>query len=348
MTTLPSGSWSNSSSGSQYTGTFGSTPTLTALLSPGSGDPLLNAITCYNPGDSFGNNSGSFQFATIGTTTSGQIPGGSWSNNAYNPIWCPVSQLVVPCSTFPYIRDISGNFQSVSNSQLVYLCATLGGNSSYPQTTIALQNYSLSNKDSLFEFSGNATGENITRLQSSIQESANAPAGSWMSSSAGYSVANYYGNYLLIANLNTGSGSNTRVACTTFSPGDVLSNVNGYFQYSSMSNNTQYNLPQGSWINSAYDVMWAPASQFLQSGFVVPTGISGTISSSSCYSSYVSCYLNDGAATATTFFGSVPQDLSNSQGLLSVSSSKSNSNSNFWLNVLKGAEDADDLAELAE
>ena len=62
----------------------------------------------------------------------------------------------------------------------------------------------------------------------------------------------------------------------------------------------------------------------------------------------MSCYLNDGAATATTFFGSVPQDLSNSQGLLSVSSSKSNSNSNFWLNVLKGAEDADDLAELAE
>ena len=356
MTTLPSGSWSNSSSGPQYIATlstFGSTPTLTALLSPGSGDPLLNAITCYNPGDSFSNNSGSFQFSTIGTTTSGQIPGGSWSNSAYNPIWCPVSQLVVPCSTFPYIRDISGNFQSVSNSQLVYLCATLGGNSSYPQTTIALQNYSLGNNKSLFELSGNATaGENITTLQSL---SIAWPGGSWENSSVGSWVVNYYGNYLLIANLKTGSGSNTRVACTTFSPGDELSNVNGYFQYSSMSNNTQYNLPQGSWISSAYDVMWAPASQFLQSGFVVPTGISGTISSSCCYSSYVSCYLDNGATTATTFFGSVPQDLSNSNGLLSVSSS--NKNSNFWLHLLgdvaeevaeEGAEGgAEDAAEIA-
>jgi hypothetical protein len=161
-------------------------------------------------------------------------------------------------------------------------------------------------------------------------------------------VVNYYGNYLLIANLKTGSGSNTRVACTTFSPGDELSNVNGYFQYSSMSNNTQYNLPQGSWINSAYDVMWAPASQFLAAGFVVPTGISGTISSSCCYSSYVSCYLDNGATTATTFFGSVPQNLSNSQGLLSVSSS--NSNSNFWLHLLGDVaeEVAEEVAENPE
>jgi hypothetical protein len=94
--------------------------------------------------------------------------------------------------------------------------------------------------------------------------------------------------------------------------------------------------------------MWAPASQFLAAGFVVPTGISGTISSSCCYSSYVSCYLDNGATTATTFFGSVPQNLSNSQGLLSVSSS--NSNSNFWLHLLGDVaeEVAEEVAENPE
>ncbi|MDB9422084.1 MAG: hypothetical protein EWV55_05670 [Microcystis viridis Mv_BB_P_19951000_S69] len=344
MTTLPSGSWSNSSSGSQYTGTFGSTSTITALLSSGSGDPLLNATACYNSGDSFSNSSGSFQFSTIGSTTAGQIPGGSWSKSAYNPIWCPVSQLVVPCSTFPYIRDIGGQFQSISNSNLVYLCATLGGNSSFPQTTIALTSYSLNNSGSLFTLSGSPTpGANITTLPSL---SISWPGGSWESSSVGSWVVSYYGNYLLIANLKTGSGSNTRVACTTFSPGDTFNNVNGYFQYSSMSNNTKYSLPQGSWINSAYDVMWAPVSQFLASGLVVPTGVSGTINSSSCYSSYVSCYLDNGATTATTFFGSVPQNLSNSNGLLTVQTS--NNNSNFWLNFAKDIlEIALDAAEIA-
>lgn len=331
MTTLPSGSWSDSAYGAKFTGTFGSNPTLTALLSSGSSSPLLNATICYNPGDSFMNSNGSFQFTTIGSTTKGQIPGGSWSNSAYNPMWCPVSKLVVPCSTFPYIRDIAGNFQSVTNSNLVYLSCNLGGNSSFPQTTVALQNYSLINNHSLFELSGSATpGADITKLQSL---SINWPKGSWADSSVGSWVVNYYGNYLLIANLKTGSGSNTRVACITFSPGDELSNVNGYFHYSSMSDNTKYNLPQGSWIDTAYDVMWAPVSQFLASGLVVSTGVSGTISSSSCYSSYVSCYLNNAAPTTTTFFGSVPQNLSNSGGLLSVQTS--NSNSNFWLNVLK-------------
>lgn len=344
MTTPPSGSWIKSSSGPQYTGTFGSISTITALLSPGSGDPLLNATACYNSGDSFSNSSGSFQFSTISGTTAQQIPGGSWSNTAYNPIWCPVSQLVVPCSTFPYIRDIAGQFQSISDSNLVYLCATLGGNSSFPQTTIALQSYSLENNGSLFTLSGSPTsGANITGLQSL---NISLPGGSWANSSQSPIVVNYYGNYLLIANLGTGSGGNTRVACTTFSPGDEFSNVNGYFHYSNMSTNTKYSLPQGSWINSAYDVMWAPVSQFLKSGLAVATGVSGTISSSSAYSSYVSCYLDNGATTATTFFGSVPQNLSNSYGVLAVQTS--NNNSNFWLNFAKDLlEIALDAAEIA-
>jgi hypothetical protein len=66
----------------------------------------------------------------------------------------------------------------------------------------------------------------------------------------------------------------------------------------------------------------------------------------------VSCYLDNGATTATTFFGSVPQDLSNSNGLLSVSVSvsSSNKNSNFWLHVLGDVaeEVAEEVAENPE
>jgi len=360
-TTFPGGTWGQTCNySSSFIASFGGQPTLTTLaaLPAAVGGGYVAASACFNSGDEFTNNNGGLCFSSMSAQTTAVLPTGSWINSASDTVWCTGTSLFQSSPGFPYIRDIAGNMQPVT-TQLLFLNSLLAAardesGTVYPQCCVLPtgSGYSLSNNCGAFNVDASGPGvtpalTNAQVLSSLTSLAIPVPQGSWSSSQVAKTpavVVELAPNvYLLGATLATPSGG-SRTAFTTFMVGDTFSNQDGYFLLDSASDTTSANLPQGSWISSAYDLIWVPCSAFLASGSSAPSACGTSIQSTTPYASCLSFFPTTGASSTVMAFASAPMNFqcTNSQ----LQPQTTSTSSSLVLKILKWA--AGELIDAAE
>ncbi|NVB40308.1 hypothetical protein G6O69_37155 [Pseudenhygromyxa sp. WMMC2535] len=335
---MPIGSWTQTSVRS-FISSYSGQSVFTTLSNAGqnNNDLYVSATAAFNDGDEFANMSGGLQMTTVGSKTKASLPQGTWAKTAYNTVWCQASYMFQANENFPFVRDCSGNLQPLNTAGLIYLSSVITGTSNYPQNCFALPTATLSNQGSTFVAS-QATPQAYTDQQilKAIEKknlgSGYWPKGDWSSSAeqSSVSVIDYCGNYLIGALLKQANGD-SRAAFATFCQGDSFSNNNGYFQLTP-GNTTKAQLPQGSWVETAFDLIWAPSKQILVSSANTRSFLGTNINAGTPYATFISFFpASDGSPCTQTGFGTVPLNLSNQSGVLVPQSESSSSSGDGWL-----------------
>lgn len=267
---LPKGNWRNTTYGEPQLAHFYETPLLLSKLGTGLGYlHAKDSSTCYDEDDIIQNIRGCFNIKKADEFTQSLLPKGQYLDEVYNPIWAKADNMLNSedsMMNIPCIPDINGVLRQINDEQLIYLHATTNTSSEGSSSCFALSSEDITLENNLF------TGiphENDYSLKIGKRNNFDfdPPEGSWFKSAEDdFYTFKFFGINMIVASLYTGDSYKTAISC--YNEGDELSNDHGYFKFSKIGDLTAETLPDGKWLDTAYNIVWAYSSRMCNRGRV--------------------------------------------------------------------------------